>query len=270
MEGPTTTSGAAKQKRTEGTRKGRVPAVEKAGGDDGAHSDEEPILTKAKNKKKQPVAMGTDSSFGLGATGGRGKGGKAASKKTAKDESSDNDSESDDEVLDTNMTEEQAVQILEATEKRLAQETITDAIDKMNLKPKNATTDKLGRLFEIPLCMVFPGDKAEIGGKTYQLNPKNLTEEGVETASQHYRKYGYKPNMGLMLGIVLMNGKSEPLEEGFREGLNPVAREKFDKWKKSVDKWAASEKNTPEKREALVLQKNVKGNKVFAADGQHR
>lgn len=168
------------------------------------------------------------------------------------------------------MTEEQAVRILEATEKRLAQETITDAIDKLNLKPKNATTDKLGRLFEIPLCMIFPGDRAEIGDKTYQLNPRNLTEEGVETVSQHYRKYGYEPNMRLMLGIVSVNGKSEPLGEGFREGLNLVAREKFDKWEKAVDKWAASEKDTPKKREALVLQKNVKGNKVVAADGQHR
>jgi hypothetical protein len=278
MEGATTTSGAAKRKRTEGTRKGRVPTVEKAGGDDGAHSNEESILTKAKKKEKQPVATGTDSSFGFDATRGRGKGGKvalkktaeAASKKTAKDESSDDDSESDDEILDTDMTEEQAVRILEATEKRLAQETITDAIDKLNLKPKNATTNKLGRLFEIPLCIILPGDRAEIGGKTYQLNPRNLTEKGVETVSQHYRKYGYEPNMGLMLGIVSVNGKSEPLGEGFREGLNPVAREKFDKWEKTVDKWAASEKDTPEKREALVLQKNVKRNKVFAADGQHR
>jgi hypothetical protein len=184
----------------------------------------------------------------LDVTGGRGKGGKAASKKKAEHESSDDGTDADEEALDTDMTEEEAVRILETIEKRLAQKTITDAIDKLNLKPKNATTDKLGRLFEIPLCMVFPGDKAEIGGKTYQLNPRNLTEEGVETVSQHYRKYGYELNMGLMLGIVSVNGKSEPLGDGFIQGLNPVAREKVDKWEKNVDKWAASEKDTPERK----------------------
>jgi hypothetical protein len=76
--------------------------------------------------------------------------------------------------------------------------------------------------------------------------------------------------MGCMLGTVAINGKSEPLEPGFKERMNPVARAKYDKWEKDILTRAESDKETPEKKEALFLKRQVLGKKVFVDDGEHR
>jgi hypothetical protein len=176
----------------------------------------------------------------------------------------------EEEAPEIDMTHEEAMRVLEETEKKLAQESISESIEKLNAKPKNATTRSLGRMFEIPLDMCFPGNTAVIGGKSYHLNPRQLTEEGIATASGHFRKYGYEPSMGSMLGTVAVNGKSEPLPPGFKESLNPVARAKYEKWEKDILSRAEAEKDSAERKEALFLKKNVLGKKVFVDDGQHR
>jgi hypothetical protein len=264
-------AGTLKRKRSANPRRNRGQGGGKP--DDHAEelSEDEPPVKKG--RKKQSTGGGTGSSIGVESPQKRVRRGKG--QKSLEESEDESEDESDEEKPPAppaiKMTHDEAMRVLEETGKKLAQETISDAIEKLNAKPKNATTVGLVRMFVIPLDVCFPGHTAVIQGKTYHLNPRNITEEGIETASGHFRKHGYEYTMGSMLRTVAVNGKSEPLEPGFREKMNPVARAKYDKWeKKKILTRAESDKETPQKKEALFLKRYVLGNKVFVDDGQHR
>jgi hypothetical protein len=151
-----------KRKRSADPRRKRGQGGEKP--DDFAEElskDEPPVK---KGRKKQSTGGGTASSVGVKSPRKpvrRGKGQKKVEE--SEDESED---QSDDEKPTAppmiKMTHDEAMRVLEETEKKLAQETIADAIEKLNAKPKNATTVGLGRMFEIPLDVCFPGHTAVI------------------------------------------------------------------------------------------------------------